>query len=57
MTPIRMRAALAAMALILCTSADQTMFGASTKDGEPIYTFVTLAVLGCHQYGCVGHQQ
>jgi uncharacterized membrane protein len=46
MTPIRMPAALAAMALILCTSADQTMFGASTKDGEPTYTFVTLAVPG-----------
>ena len=46
MTSINMRAALAAMALILCTSANQTMLGASTEDGEPTYSFLTLSVPG-----------
>ena len=44
MIPIFTRAAVAAVALILCPSANQAMFGASATDGQPTYTFMTLSV-------------
>ena len=46
MSRIKMYAAPAAMALMMCATADQTLLGVSPTGTEPTYTFLTLSVPG-----------